>query len=323
MKMNIIPSKLWKTGFLFSWLVVSLLTFQPAPQATATGIDPPVSAARWLPGSAAPRPSFPARPSSSPRVSGAKSPAQIDIRPGWGVKIETKAGILVKAGPVFAAAFSMSNFSVSGFVKDRWPIVIDYELEADSTAEVTIKVKDSKQPFVIHLESTNDQRKVITSNLPEGFGKKPQVGEPSFAAFKTGPGQRQPTRFFLYGMGVGDKAVGSMVIDQLQFQPGSVRSKLKERARYSFRSTSDFDTVSADFMLVTLSSGVVHAQLAFREVLKNGVRRSESVARDWDGKNSKGKISQGPHQFRVRVWRGLKNGGDWAFASAKEVVRVE
>jgi hypothetical protein len=232
--------------------------------------------------------------------------------------------IIAKSGPAFAAVFSMSSFSVNGYVKGRWPIVIDYELEAESAAEVTISIKDTKQTFVIELPPTNDQRKEVIRQLPEEFGQEPQVGLLSFQAFKTGPGQRKPARFFLYGLGVGDRAVGSMVIDQLQFQPGSIHPKLKEKASYSFRSLSDFDTGSADFMLVTLSSdGVVRPQLVARETLKNGVRRGESVSKDWDGKDSKGKISEGPHQFHVRMWRGLKGGGDWVFAATRQVVRVE
>ena len=251
-----------------------------------------------------------------------QKPAQIVIPAFGGSKSE--AEIIAKSGPAFPAVFSMTSLSIKGFVKGRWPIVIDYELERDSTAIITISTKDTKQPLIIQLPPTDDQRKEVVRELAEEFGKKPQVGVFRFEAFKTGPGQRNPARFFLYGLGVGDKAVGSMVIDQLQFQPGSIRTKLKEKASYSFRSASDFNTVSADFMLVTLSTdGVVRPQLAFRETLKNGVRRGDSVKRDWDGRNNKGKISQGPHQFHVRAWRSLKGGADWVFAATQQVVRVE
>jgi hypothetical protein len=270
---------------LFALLVFPMLVFEPAPQTITAQIQIPI-------------------PGSGSGGSEAES--------------------IAKNGPAFPAVFSMSSFSVKGFVKGRWPIVIDYELEAESNALVTISVKGTKQPLVIKLEPTNDQHKEVISQLPEEFGKKPQVGVLSFQAFKTGAGERRPARFFLYGLGVGDHAVGSMVIDQLHFQPGHIRPKLKEKASYSFRALSDFDTVSADFMLVTLSpDGVVRPQLAAREMLQNGVRRGESVAKDWNGKNDKGKISQGSHQFHVRVWRGLKSGGDWVFAATQQTVRVE
>jgi hypothetical protein len=114
-----------------------------------------------------------------------------------------------------------------------------------------------------------------------------------------------------------------MVIDRLQFQPPSIRPKLKEMASYSFHSSSDFDTVAAEFRLVTRSPGRgVSSQLAFRETLKEGVARDGSVTKFWDGKNGKGKISQGPHQFSVRAWRGLKSGADWVFAAKNQLVTV-
>lgn len=265
----------------------------------------------------------PAQRLSNLTASAAKNTAQIQIQIP---SPKDPVTVLSKIGPVFLKSFSMSNFSMLGFVKDQSPIVIEYELEPGSTATITISSmeKDKNQTFVIELPTTNDQRQQIIRRLPEGFGKKPQVGVLSFRAFKNGSGERKPARFFLSGLGVGDKAVGSMVIDQLQFRPGSINTKLKEKASYSFRSTSDFNTGSADFMLVTLSSdGVVRSELAGREMLKNGVRGGASVTKEWNGRNIKGKISQGPHQFWVRVWRGAKSGGDWVFAATRQMVIVQ
>lgn len=283
---------------LFARLVLCLLVFQLAPQTRA-------------------------QKSSSLTASGAKNMAPVQIV----IPIpKSKAKVLYKKGPVFLATFSMSNFSMLGFVKDQWPIVIEYELEPDSTAFITISIMDNdkNKPFVIELPPTNNERRQVIHRLPDGFGKKPQVGVLSFRAFKNGPGERKPARFFLSGLGVGDKAVGSMVIDQLQFQPGSINTKLKEKASYSFRSLSDFNTGSADFMLVKPSSdGVVRPQLAGRQELKNGVRGNTIVSKEWDGKNLKGKYSQGPHQFYVRVWRGAKSGGDWVFAATRQTVIVQ
>jgi len=234
--------------------------------------------------------------------------------------------ILARIGPVFPTVFSMNSFKVYGFVKGRWPIVIDYELEAASTAEVMIRTNIDKGSRVVRLqlESTNGQRRQLQTNLPKEFGEKPQVGELSFEAYKNGSGPRKPARFFLYGLGVGDKAVGSMVIDQLQFQPGSIHPRLKEKATYSFRCLADFNAASANFMLITLSpDGVVRPQLVASEKLNHGVRRGDSVKKDWDGKDRKGRISRGPHQFHFRAWRSLNSGADWVFAATQQVVKVE
>lgn len=322
--MNIIPYRLSGRRLIVGLALplFCLLVFQPTPQTIAFCVEPSVLVAQSLPSRVAPTWSFTSRQSLSPIVSYTKNAAQIPI-PGFG-GAKSEADIIGKSGPVFPAVFNMSRFSVKGFVQGLWPIVIEYELESESTGEVTIATIDGKQSFVIQLPPTNDKPQEVKRKLPEAFGKKPQVGVLSFEAFKTGPGQRTPARFFLYGLGVGDKAVGSMVIDQLQFQPGTIRPKQKEKASYSFHSLSDFNTGSADFMLVTLSAdGVTRPQLVYREMLKDGIRRDASVRKDWDGKNAKGRISLGTHQFHVRVWRGLKSGGDWVFAAKKQLVRVE
>lgn len=233
------------------------------------------------------------------------------------------AETIAKSGPALGETIIMSGFSMCGFAKAGWPLVICYELEEQSTAELTITT-DGKQSFVIELPSTNGRPAEIIRQLPPQFGKEPQIASFSFQAFKNGPaGERMPAEVFLCGLGLGPHAVGSMVIDRLQFQPPSIRPKLKEKASYSFHSSSDFDTVAAEFRLVTRSPGRgVSSQLAFRETLKEGVARDGSVTKFWDGKNGKGKISQGPHQFYVRAWRGLKSGADWVFAGDNQVVTV-
>lgn len=228
-------------------------------------------------------------------------------------------------GPIFpTAAFSMSDFVVQGFVKGRWPVVIEYELEANSTAEVKIMSSDAKLKFPIRLEPTNGKSKEVKAYLPETFGQKPQLGLISFKAFKNGPEPRKPADFFLYGLGFGDKAVGSLVIVRLQFQPGTIRPKLKEKASYSFRSLSDFNTAAAEVRVLTRApDGSSYPQLVYKKDFTSGMRVGETRTGEWDGKNSKGKVSIGTHQFHVRAWRGFEKGGDWAAVSEKLQVKVE
>jgi hypothetical protein len=241
------------------------------------------------------------------------------------VRIVDLLSKLEKVGPMFpATAYSMSDFSVEGVVQGDWPIVIDYELEADSTAEVTISINEGGKKIAIPLTSTNGERKDVESRLPKAFGDKQQLGVISFKAFKNGPEPRVPADFFLYGLGFGYKAVGSMVLVQLKFKPDSIRPKLKEKASYSFKSLSDFNSVTTEFKLATRArDGSTHSQLAYSKEFKDGVRQGQTVAGDWDGKNSKGQISVGPHQFHVRAWRTLKSGADWAFAAERVLIKVE
>lgn len=153
---------------------------------------------------------FPTRQSNNLIASGAWNRAQ-GVQFPIGRKSESKTEITAKAiakaiaknGPKLAAIISMSRFSVSGFAKDNWPMVICYELEEQSTAQLTITTKDGKQPFVIELQPTNGRPAEIIRQLPPQFGKEPQIALFSFQAFKNGPGERKPAEFFLCGLGLG------------------------------------------------------------------------------------------------------------------------
>jgi hypothetical protein len=299
--MSLVPYQLTrrKLFVLFTLPVFFLFAFRPARLTMAARVEPCVPWASWLAGEG-------------------------QIRIPLPVPGKSEAEMISKSGPLFPAIFNMSNFTMRALMKGDWPVVFDYELERESTAIITISGKNARQPFVIELPPTNDQRAEVIRRLPAEFGQKLQVGQLSFQAFKTGPEGRQPAHFYLHGIGMGPAAVGSMVINQLHFQPGQIRPKLKEKASYSFHSLADFDSVSADFLLVTSSpGGVISSRLAGREMLADGVRRDKTVARHWDGRNINGQVSQGPHQFQVRVWRSSKKGGDWASAIAKQIVRVE
>jgi hypothetical protein len=313
---------------VFTLLIFSLFVFQPRPQTTAAS-EQSRRDAQGHPSEAAATHSG-GEPRSSLIVSYPKH-QKIPSIPRVRMKIEKKQtnvakiiSNLAKAGPLFPeAAFSMSDFKVQALVKGRWPIVVEYELEADSTAEVTISINNGEFKFPVRLRTTNGKTIQVTDHLPGTFGEKPQLGEVSFKAFRNGPEPRRPANFFLYGLGFGDKAVGSMVVDHLEFQPPSIHPKLNEKASCSFHSLSDFDSGSADFMRVTYPDNVYHFEPVARKKLNNGIAYDEWLAKDWDGKNDKGKISPGRHQFRVRVWRTLQSGGDWVSAFSKHVVKVE
>lgn len=324
--MNIIPHKLSRRTLLvlFGLPVFSLLVIQREPQTISARVGP---GSQPFAGGAESRRSIAPGQSPSLLAGAPKNTAQFKVErddSNNALKFLSQlAKTLAKTGPVFGPALVMNKFSVQGFVKGNWPMVIHYSLEADSTAEVMIKTKNKKLAAPIRLESTNGQRRLLETRLPEAFGKKPDAGEVSIQAFKNGPGPRKPAEFFLYGLGMGDNAVGSMVIEKLRFQPRSIHPKLNEKALYGFYSKSDFNKASAEFWLQTYSpERGFSSRVVAREEIK-GVVRLQSVERYWDGKTSKGKISLGDHQFFLIGWRSRENGGDWVFAAEEQVVTVE
>jgi hypothetical protein len=215
----------------------------------------------------------------------------------------------------------MSNFSVVGFVNGGWPIVIEYELEANSTALATISTRDGKHSFPIQLQSTNDQPTEVIRQLPPEFGQQPVVGVLSFTALKKGPEPRKPARFFLSGLGLGPHAVGSVVIDRLQCQPSPIHTRQKERTLYSFHSISDFSTVEAQFRLGTYFNDAIDSRVVFREHFPDGIRQDSLVTERWNGKSNKGEIFPGQYQLWVKGW--LKSNKNWAHAAKEKAVKVE
>ena len=116
------------------------------------------------------------------------------------------------------------------------------------------------------------------------------------------------------------------MVDQLQFRPGAVRTKLKEKAAYSFRSLRPFNRAGVEFLALRVNAdGIVGYDPVDKLWLNEGLRQEERVERVWDCKNSKGKVSPGTHKFRIRAWRGLagKGGGDWTFRYSIDKVIAE
>lgn len=244
---------------------------------------------------------------------------------GGGAKID--AGYLAKYGPYFAAKFIMDSFNFMGLVKGGVPIAFEYELQAGSTASITIQhAKNPKQAVTISLPPTNGEIKQVKSTLPNWLGEKPEAGVFIVKAVKNGADPKADAGFFLYGMGVGDEAVGSLVIDQAQFRPSPIHPKLGEKTRYSFRALRSFNSATVDFRVVVRNSdGLPSYESVNSKSYKNGLNQGQVVEEEWNGMNSKGRISRGVHRFMVRAWRGLKRnaGGDWTFVYTKERVVVE
>jgi len=244
---------------------------------------------------------------------------------GGGPKDPVKT--LASKGPIFPLAFSMSSLSVQGFVKGAWPVVLDFEMEVGALGLLTV-TSEGVEPFFYRLDGTKVGRQLTTLRLPQRFGERPRVGWYFVRVLSQGPGEVSPLYFRVFGLGAGPRAVGSVAIDQLRFQPGTIRPANREKVSFGFHARSDFNKVSAEFLRVGLFNGQVIASLVDDEEIGD-VRRDESIInRSWDGKfgkvnkQFKGKPSLGQHVLQVRGWIGSKDVGDWVIAWSSELVRV-
>jgi hypothetical protein len=223
-----------------------------------------------------------------------------------------------KDGPQVPKEFDMSGFAIKGLALGGWPVVLDYEVDSPGVVEVDI-TGANKQHIRATLTHQANTRMYQIFHLPENFSSKlqtavydlhcvPMVGTPGVTA--AAPGLR------VYGIGAGPKAVGSVAIDQLTFEPAIVHRKAKEVATYTFHAHSAFDGVRAEFVFTTLYNGHTLVQKDQEEKL-SAIGEGERARETWEAKGKPGE-----HMLQVRAWRGLETGGDWVVAWSPDIVDV-
>ena len=217
----------------------------------------------------------------------------------------------------------MSTFGFDAFVKGDWPLVIDFEPLEQAVILFSITT-DGADTFFYRLDGSTLGRRQQFIKIPMRLGLNPKVARYSLSAFKLGLGEQRPASFVIYGFAAGDKAVGSIGIDQVRFAPGSIQPRMKEKATYDFHSLFDFSKVSAEFMMLGRhpQTKEIMSKLIKTVDVGGGIGRNAWVRKVWDGKNHKGEVSNGQHQVHIRAWRSLDSGGDWASAWSPQIVNV-
>jgi len=229
--------------------------------------------------------------------------------------------LLSDRGPQFPSSFSMSTITVQGFVKGNWPCVIDYELRRPGIYLITVAA-DGVEPYTYLLDSSQIGRRQQRFVLPARFGDRPRPGLYGVRALENVPGELRPVYLRVFGLGAGERAVGSIAIDQLQFTPAALPRGTPLKAQYGFHSHADFEKATAEFERVGLSDGAIVAQLEDKADIKEPVRRETAIAgKEWDAR--KAKAQPGQHLLQVRAWYTLKNGADWVMAWSPQLVKIE
>jgi hypothetical protein len=276
-----------------------------------------------------------------------QEPAPIILRP-YGIPVpfgdngqcftsgasEARAQLLDKSGPQLPFVFSMSAFSVMGFAKGNWPVVIDFLLEQDSLVLVIV-APEGMEPVIYRLDGKKGhwQTRLI---IPVEVGNDSRVAQYVIRSLDDKVGQVTPSHLHVHGIAAGFKAVGSIGIDQVTFGPAAIHLAQGEKAHYMFHSISDFKHVEVDFVRIALSNGqVIAARVGGKSV--GGISKNDQKDGNWDGKIDGGpkglkaypenmqkwlSASGGQYLLQVRAWYGQKD-GDWATALSEDFVTVE
>lgn len=240
-------------------------------------------------------------------------------KPGPG---DEDAEHMARSGPQVPDAYSMSTLSMHGLVRGNAPFV--YEGDAgEARLRIEFRVKGA-EPYIYHVEGRGRLQKIF--HLPGSWGEQPRAAVIDVRAVRPGGGAEVPAPFRLYALGMGEKAVGSVAIDQVSFGPPQVRIGRFGKARYSFLSRSDFNRVVSEFSRVEFKDGMVRVGGRVNAQDLGQVSRGEWVGRErpriWDGKDGDGEVSQGLHLLTVRAWRSSIKEGDWVVSWSPDWVEI-
>ena len=247
---------------------------------------------------------------------------------------EARAAQLDKDGPQLPRVFSMSAFSVMGFVKGSWPVVFDYQLERDSLL-IAVIAPEGQEPILFRLngKAGHWQNRLA---VPARVGGNPVVAQYVLRSLDDGVGQMGPAHLHVHGIAAGFKAVGSIGIDQVDFSPATIHPEHGEKAHYMFHSISDFKNVEVNFVRIANDHGQIIAARIGKKT-EGSITKNERKNGDWDGSTDGGgkeadvysaeikkwlRSTTGQHLLQVRAWYGAKD-GDWATALSENFVDVE
>ncbi|HKB67242.1 MAG TPA: hypothetical protein VKC61_15410 [Pyrinomonadaceae bacterium] len=112
--------------------------------------------------------------------------------------------VLTKRGPRFPVEYDASDLSMRVLIKGGWPVVVDYGLQADGFATLSIGVDGFK---LIGRKLRPEERSQIKIMLPDEFGTDFRVAKLHIKAV-TNDGR--PAEFHLFGFAMGQKGVQAL-----------------------------------------------------------------------------------------------------------------
>ncbi len=220
---------------------------------------------------------------------------------------------LVRKGVSIAVLAQRIRFR--GLVKGDAPLVVDFRLARDGYLKLELKTRNVRHRDTLVFPAKAGVREIAVQTLPAAFSAEWQTGRLTLSAFDES-GQEIDYRFF--GIGVGDRAVGSTGIYQVTFEPAEIRDS--ESAEWGFRSKHDFERAGIVIYRWEDEAGVWHER---RELdtpcLPERGKRCEG---HWDGNGKKGSRSEGSHLVAVKAWQS-EHENDWIFSISEEEVEVK
>lgn len=202
-------------------------------------------------------------------------------------------------GPQIAETYPVGSFSVRGFTRDNWPIVIDFLPRRSTRTTLEVIIDDHKISTLIIDSNGLAGRHLEKLSTPAiGWAKKPKAATylvRSVYLDRSG-NIRGPAPLEVYGIGGGPRAVGSVAIEQLDFNGGP-----GQPVQFAYQAKSPFNHVRAEVVRFNSDDQAIHIARVMEESAEDvAVGRHTG---SWDGLDTAlGTPSHGVHRFQVRAW---------------------
>ena len=202
-------------------------------------------------------------------------------------------------GPQIAETYPVGSFSVRGFTRDSWPIVIDFLPRKNTRTALDVIIDDHKISTLIidsnGLAGRHLEKLIMPAN---GWAKKPKAATylvRSFYIDRSG-NLGAPAPLEVYGIGGGPRAVGSVAIEQLNFGGGP-----GQPTQFGYQAKSPFNHVRIEVVRFNSDDQSIHIARVMEESSEDVTVGRHSGS--WDGRDAaSGEPSRGVHRFQVRAW---------------------
>lgn len=232
---------------------------------------------------------------------------------------------LAANGPRFPDSFEVGTFAVQGYFKDGWPLVVDFLAQPDSCTMLEVSMNQKVVYTQLLDPDGRSGRRLRQVKLPVGIAERARSAlyvvrseRPACEAQRGGTNDVSPVE--VYGIGGGPRAVGSVAVDQLRFEPAAPRLP-KERVQIGYRVKSGFNHASVEILRFNEEPpGRINVQRV-RARRTDGLAPNSVNVDSWDGQDDRGRRSLGVHRLQVRAWF-TENDRSWVGAISPASVRV-
>lgn len=228
---------------------------------------------------------------------------------------------LLRDGPIVEDEYPRGVIVMYGFVRDGWPIVIDYA--TGEGADVTLSVSVAGRDWTLPLEGG---RRQIKFNYEGGAAAKSTPALFVIRSSRWGrDGAEIPQDLELIGFGCGPRAVGSVAINSLRFRPSASPRIGVDYASFGFSASSPFNRLGMEVLRYTGRTEGRTNVIVATPVARYGESarpRGPYGPRIWNGiDQTAGRASSGLHRLRVRAW---ETGSDrsWVAAISPDAVTM-